>query len=566
MQPLFRGIFRIGWRWSNEIIAAWAVTLTCSQVLATEPSAPTFAKEIAPLLWKECGPCHHPGGAGPFSVLTFAELQPHLGAIRSAIEADEMPPWPPEPGHGDFQQPRRLDQKQRQLLLDWLAKGAPSGPLDTLSPPPTFPTGWQLGTPDLILPFPTNFLAEGSGQDSYRNFVLPLPPGTQRLVRGIEFLPESPNIHHARFLLDTSGTARRLDDADPACGFGGTMPPGQLPEGQLAGWVPGRQSSLLPKGQWWPLPDSGDFVVQLHVQRNASREVIVPRIGLYLTNGAAPELPIRLGLVAQWIELPAHSSNQVVTRAVQLPAAARLISVMPHAHQRAREVELTVTPPDQEPQSLLLIRHWRFHWQDEYRYREPILLPAGTRIEFRITFDNPTDQRVRHGPNSTDEMAELWLQLSPEGAMARERLLDAARRFHAAETVLAFTQRLQETPKDAGGHLELGKALAVLDRDEESFEHLAEAADLNPGLVEAHYHIGLSYLRRYLWVPAARAFSEALSLDPRHQRSYVGLGLAAAGAHRNEEAIQYFDRALQLNPNDPIAKSRKAELEKPNSP
>ena len=553
-------------QWPAWVMAAWAFASIGGRALAIEPSIPTFVREIAPLLWKECGPCHHPGGAGPFSVLTFAELQPHLRAIRSAIEADEMPPWPPEPGHGDFLQSRRLAPTQRQLLLDWLAQGAPSGPLNTLPTSPTFPTGWQLGTPDLILPFPTNFLAEGSGQDLYRNFVLPLPSGTQRLVRGIEFLPESPNIHHARFLLDTSGTARRLDNADPACGFGGTMPPGQLPEGQLGGWVPGRQPSLLPSGQWWPLPDSGDFVVQLHVQRKTPREVLTPRIGLYLTHGPAPDLPVRLGLVAQWLDIPPRSSNQVVIRSLQLPAAARLISVMPHAHQRAREVELTVTPPDQQPQSLLLIRHWRFNWQDEYRYREPMLLPAGTRIEFRITFDNPSDQRVRHGPNSSDEMAELWLQLSPEGARARELLLDAARRFHAAETVLAFTQRLQETPKDAGGHLELGKALAVLGRDEESFEHLAEAADLNPALVEAHYHIGLSYLRRELWVAAARAFSEALSLDPRHQRSYVGLGLAAAGAHRKQDAIQYFDRALLLNPNDPIAKSRKAELEKPNSP
>lgn len=556
----------MGRRWPAWLLMASVLGAPFCRISAEVPSPPTFAREVAPLLWKECGPCHHPGGAGPFSVLTFADLEPHLRALKSVIETGEMPPWPPESGHGEFEHPRRLDRTQRQLVLDWLAQGAAPGPLDTLPAPPSFPTGWQLGTPDLILSFPTNFVAEGGSNDVYRNFVLSLPPGTRRLVRGLEFLPDSPAIHHARFLLDTSGAARRLDDADPACGFGGTMPPGQLPEGQLAGWVPGRQPSLLPAGQWWPLPDSGDFVVQLHVQRKAPREVIAPRIGFYLTNGPPTELPVRLGLVAQWIDLPAHSNHQVVERSVRLPAAARLISVMPHAHLLAREVELTVLAPGQAPQSLLLIRHWRFNWQDEYRYREPVLLPAGTRIESRIVFDNPSDHRIRHGPNSTDEMAELWLQLDPVDADGRERILDTARRFHASETVSAFKQRLQETPNDAGGHLELGKALAVLDRDEESFEHLAEAADLNPGLVEAHYHIGLSYLRRQRWVAAARAFSEALNRDPRHQRSYVGLGMAAAGAHRNDEAIQYFDRALQLNPNDTVARSRKAELENPKTP
>ncbi len=471
-----------------------------------------------------------------------------------------MPPWPPELGHGSFKDERRLSERDRATLLGWIALGAPAGNLDQLPSPPQFPTGWQLGTPDLILPFPTNFSVTGSGEDVYRNFVLPIPPGERRLVRTIEFLPNSSAIHHARFLLDTSGTARRLDDADPACGFGGTMPPGQLPEGQFGGWVPGRQIGFLPPEQVWPLPDAGDLVVQLHVQHSAKPERIAPKIGLYLTNGLPKELPVRLGLVAQQIELPPHSTNQLVARSLTLPGAARLLSVMPHAHLRAREVELLITVPGSTTLSMFLIRHWRFQWQDEYHYRNPVLLPEGTRIETRFVFDNPTSDTVVHGPNSSDEMAEVWLQLGPSTPDDRAKILEAGRLFHASETAMTFGERVKRNPRDAGAQLELGKALAVLGRDEESFEHLAEAADLNPNLVEAHYHIGLSYLRRERWVAAARAFSESLQLDPRHQRSYLGLGLAAAGANRPEEAVRYLDRALELNPADPVARSKRDEL------
>ncbi len=209
---------------------------------------------------------------------------------------------------------------------------------------------------------------------------------------------------------------------------------------------------------------------------------------------------------------------------------------------------------------MFLIRHWRFQWQDEYHYRNPVLLPEGTRIETRFVFDNPTSDTVVHGPNSSDEMAEVWLQLGPSTPDDRAKILEAGRLFHASETAMTFGERVKRNPRDAGAQLELGKALAVLGRDEESFEHLAEAADLNPNLVEAHYHIGLSYLRRERWVAAARAFSESLQLDPRHQRSYLGLGLAAAGANRPEEAVRYLDRALELNPADPVARSKRDEL------
>jgi tetratricopeptide (TPR) repeat protein len=136
----------------------------------------------------------------------------------------------------------------------------------------------------------------------------------------------------------------------------------------------------------------------------------------------------------------------------------------------------------------------------------------------------------------------------------------ASRQFHAEETVMAFTARVRATPNNAGLHLELGKALALLGRETEAFEHFAEAADLNPGLIEAHYQIGLSYLRRSLWGAARGAFQEALNLDVRHERSWVGLGMAADGAHRPTEAIRYFREALALNPNDPLAKERLEQL------
>lgn len=530
-------------------------------VVRAEGPTPTFAREVAPVLWQHCGPCHHPDGVGKFSVLSYSDVYPHAGEIDKAIRSGAMPPWLPAPGHGEFVGERHLSNAERQLIVEWVRAGAPSGPVDTLPAPPKFPVGWQLGTPDLIVSLPESYWLEGTGDDVYRNFVIPLPPGINRFVKAMEFLPNSPAIHHARFLLDSSGEARRLDDADPACGFGGTMPPGTLPEGQFGGWVPGRQPGWLPPGEGWRLDSPADLVVQLHLQRDGRRQEIHPQIGFYLTQNPPTSVPIRVGLVAQSIELAPKTSNQVVSRSWVLPAEARLLSVLPHAHTLAREVEFIATPLNGPPRSLLFINRWQFQWQDEYRYREPQLLPAGTRLEFRITYDNPTKRTVQHGPNSSDEMAELWFQLRPSRETDAAVIQQASRQFHAEETVLAFTARLRAAPNNAGLHLELGKALAVLGREPEAFDHLVEAAELNPSLVEAHHQIGLSYLRRELWTAARDAFKEALALNPRYQRSWVGLGMAADGAHRPEEAMGYFRQALALNPADPVAQERLSRLQ-----
>ena len=46
-----------------------------------------------------------------------------------------------------------------------------------LPPQPTFPTGWQLGQPDLVVRMPEEFPVPADGPDVYRCFVIPLPIG-----------------------------------------------------------------------------------------------------------------------------------------------------------------------------------------------------------------------------------------------------------------------------------------------------------------------------------------------------------------------------------------------------
>jgi len=53
----------------------------------------TFAKDVAPLLYRECVPCHQPDGPAPFSLITVDEVRRHAAQIAAATARRYMPPW-----------------------------------------------------------------------------------------------------------------------------------------------------------------------------------------------------------------------------------------------------------------------------------------------------------------------------------------------------------------------------------------------------------------------------------------------------------------------------------------
>ncbi len=556
---LFRVASRWGWIWFGLLLWGRAAAV----------AEPTFNRDVAPILYRHCTPCHQPGVAGPFPLRTYDEAQSRASRLLKAVESRMMPPWMPEPGHGDFIGERRLADAEIEMIRSWVAAGSPEGRAEERREPPMPPREWSLGTPDLILGFPESYLLGPEGRDVYRNFVVPILPGTNRFVRAFEFQPGSPAVHHARLLFDASGESRRRDASDPVCGFGGTMPPARFPPGHLLGWVPGRSATVLPDGMSWPLDGAGDLVVQLHLQRTGRAETVRPRLGLYLTNRPPTLAPVLLGLLAQTMDIPAGAADYTVVRRARLPVDAELLAVLPHAHFLGKRIEFTATPPGGEARSLLRIPDWRFHWQDEFRYARPVALTSGTVLEMRITYDNsagnPSNpnvppRRVLHGPDSADEMGELWLQLLPKDAAGATALRRLHRELTQEEIVADFGVRISREPDNAAYRLERGKALGALGRQQEAFEDLNRAVQLDPRLAEAHQYIGVSFLERRLVTDARMAFEEALAINPNLPRCHIGLGLIAEAEGDPVAAERHLSRALELNPSDEAIRRKVASL------
>ncbi len=547
-----RGLGRVGALWVG--LAAGA------------ESVPTFHGAVAPILQSHCAECHRPGQSGPFSLLSFADAVKHAREIVEVTQRGVMPPWLPAPQPEGFQGERRLAPEAVSVLARWVAGGMPEGDPAQGPPPREWPGEWADGPPDLIVRMPTAYSVPASGKDVYRHFVLPVSLDRPRQVRQWELRPKSRAAHHAFLRLDATGEARRRDALDPEPGFPGMDTPAgvQTPDGQFSSWQPGAGPRRNRPGMSWTLRPGQDVVVQVHLQPLGKPEPLQMEIGFYFTDEAPIHRPVKLSLIQYQIDLAPGSTNQTVRDEVRIPADADLLGVLPHAHYLGRRIEAWATFPDGTGRSLFLIPDWDFNWQGDYAYARPVFLPAGTRVEMRVSFDNSEGnprnphrppRRVRFGPDTTDEMAEVWLQLLPRSASTR-KAWDALNFERTLRDTLAFNaERLRIDPRDATAHVNRGRAFLAKQRTAEAEAEFVQALALSPRLDEAHYCLGLCHRMKGATAEAIAAFRRALESNPDHVRAHGNLGLLEVEAGHDEAAATEFAAAVRLDPTDALATS-----------
>jgi hypothetical protein len=119
-----------------------------------------------------------------------------------------------------------------------------------------------------------------------------------------------------------------------------------------------------------------------------------------------------------------------------IPVDVEVPGITPHAHYLCKDMQVWATLPSGERRWLIWIKDWDFDWQGQYRYKSPLQLPAGTKIDMVYTYDNTADnprnpssppQRVRRGEQTTDEMGITFIQLMPKNPKEIKAIRDAMR-------------------------------------------------------------------------------------------------------------------------------------------
>jgi hypothetical protein len=439
-----------------RILSLTAFTLLLSPLasLADEKKAEevTFAEHIAPLVFNNCTTCHRPGQVAPFSLMNYADTRKHAKTMFRVMDERYMPPWQPEPGHGDFRDSRWLPDEQIALFDKWVKAGMPEGDPKKTPAPPKFSDGWQLGKPDLVVKMDRAFEVPAEGKDIYQNFVIPLNLNEDKWVTAVEFQSTAPVVlHHILYFLDDTGRARAKNPKDGQPGFPGM---GFRPTGSLGGWAVGATPVKLPEGLAYPVTKKSDLVLQTHFHLSGKPEKEVITVGLYFADKApkrtlvALPSPPAFGLFSG-VDIPAGKSDFKITDSFTLPVDVDLVSVGGHAHYLGKTLKSTATLPDKSNQKLFYIKDWDFNWQGQYLYKEFVRLPKGTVIDSEIMWDNsaknprnPSNPPVRilWGEGSTDEMGAVNFRVLAAKEEDTQKLRDAIQK-HARETIVKARQR-----------------------------------------------------------------------------------------------------------------------------
>lgn len=556
-------------------------------------NVPTFAEDVAPIISQNCVACHQPEGSAPFSLIGYQNTKRRAQQIVEVTEDRFMPPWKPVRGFGpDLKGDRRLSDQQLTLLKQWNKEGAPPGRLESVPEVELTAGGWSLGEPDLILELEEPYVLKADGRDEFRNFVIKIPLESSRWVRAVEFQPEAKlAIHHAIIAMDPTDSTRRQDEADPLPGYE-SMELGAAvrPFGHLIGWAPGQVPYECHPGTAWQIHPGTDLVVQLHMLPVGRDLEVSPRIGLYFTNEAPTKQSMVMQLRENEIDIPAGENAYEIEETLVLPTDVQVLGLFPHAHYLCRDMQIWAELPDGAKQGLLRISDWDFNWQSDYRYVDPLPLPAGTKLMMRYTYDNSADnirnpssppRRVTSGWGSFEEMGEVAVQVLLDQRDDWSKLQETQTRYDIEKTgqrptlyfqlaaALRHQGRIEEAettlrellslyPQDLSIRLYLAEHLASQDQRREVVELLAGGLSWHGESSMYREQLAQAYMRVGVGSRAMAHFKEAAVIEERNdpvRAASLWFDVAIIGSSmKNPDATrEALAKSMALDPNNGAA-------------
>ncbi len=384
----------------------------------TKAVIPNWSDNIAKIVYGNCSSCHHPGGIGPFSLMTYQDAVNNAADIENSVTSRIMPPWTPDPSYKHYVHERILSPADVTAIQQWVANGTPSGDLRFAPNTPTYTNTSQLGTVDLSLIIPTYTVT--SNNDVYRNFVLPSGLAQASYAYALEIIPGNTEIvHHVLVFQDSTN-----NPIDPTS-TGGT---GSAASKLVFGYTPGARPYYTPVGTGFKLAANTRIILQMHYAPGSLGKTDSTRINLKLTTSPQREILVNplLNHVTSLINGPlAIPAGQTKTYNEVFPVTGNwtFLNAFPHMHLIGKSIisyATTTLPNDTFP--FVKVPEWDFHWQDNFVFPNTVKIPSGAILRATAVYDNTTNnadnpnsppQNVYAGESTLDEMMMVFFAYMP---------------------------------------------------------------------------------------------------------------------------------------------------------
>jgi mono/diheme cytochrome c family protein len=400
-------------------------------VSAAAPAAPTFNKDVLPILQQNCQECHRPGAIAPMSFMTYKDARPYAKAIEKAVVTKSMPPWFADPTVGHFKNAKVLSEDQIATISSWAEKGAVEGNEKDKPAPVDFGDGWTIGKPDIIVQFPHELAIPATGTIDQQNLLVYAHFDHDMWVRAAEVRPGNAKVvHHMKAWIRPPGSAWMKGAPEgelynPPRGqagqVGGELEDSKISESGfkpvqdiLAKYNPGVEGQEFTTGNAAKFIAAGsDIVFEIHYTTTGKPETDRSAVGIVLAKDVPQLRHLTVtGTNQTRFEIPAGDSNYEVKAEATIEEATKLVWVQPHMHYRGKDFELKAVYPSGQTVTVLKVPNYKFDWQVGYELAEPLDLPKGTRLETVSHYDNSAANKnnpdptlnIRYGAQSWDEM------------------------------------------------------------------------------------------------------------------------------------------------------------------
>lgn len=428
------------------------VILACNNKPAAPqlPNTVTYASHIAPLLIKNCVPCHKKNGAGPFELLTYSQVLKHAKTIAAVTRSRYMPPWPADASYSEFLNQKVLTDYDIQLISKWVTQGAKLGDsilIKTNNETTTVTTP----TPDLVLRMKTPYKITGNNTDSFLVMKFPFEIPNKKYVRYIEFVPDNKQlVHHVntnlvsyygnmkntRLMQGVHYSNSQFSNKKQAYetlnipNNDGTYPLLQI---SVCNYLPGMESYKFPNGiGGYIFEKQGALLVdEIHYGPSLKDTTDNSYFNIYFMDKAPvrPTQEITMGTngISKVVPPLVIAPNTVSTHTTQITVAedVSLLNVNPHMHLLGKQFKAYAVTPTNDTIHLIKINNWDFRWQYVYTFTHMLKIPKGSTIYAQGTFDNtkrnplnpfypPRVVSEREGSmRTTDEMFQFIIMYLP---------------------------------------------------------------------------------------------------------------------------------------------------------
>ncbi len=376
------------------------------------PETVTFNEHIAPIIHRNCSPCHRPKGGAPFQMISYRDVAKRAKMIRDVTADRYMPPWPADPHYRSFVGERYLSDTEIALIGKWVEDGSPEGPAPAPQPP-QFAEGSMFGTPDLVVPFRDSVLIAGDNLDKFMVMKVPFEIPTDTFIRLIEFVPGNRDlVHHMNGHLLTYEFDKKknvfegehvVTDMNAAvvetyrtlavANDDGTFP---MLTPSISNYLPGVLPAIYPEGigTYRVSRKAAFLIMNMHYGPSPVDAYDRSYFNVFYADGP-PKRPVKEWILGTFgrseivpaLVVPADTVMKVETN-FTVPNDVSLLTINPHMHLIGQSFKAWATTPSGEEIPLISIPKWDFRWQYFYTFKHMLKLPKGSVIHAEGVYDN----------------------------------------------------------------------------------------------------------------------------------------------------------------------------------